>query len=281
MVLCLFYLLQFPRSTKEWESIAADFHNKWNFPNCLGAMDGKHVEIIPPRGSGSYFYNYKKFFSVVLMAIANANYEFIMCNVGTNGRVSDAGVFDNCSFFKKLKENDLHLPKSRSVVLGEQKLNYVFIGDEAFPLRPDLLKPFNQRDLNYEKQIFNYSLSRARRVVENTFGILGNRFRIFHTAIALEVKNVDKVVLACCALHNFLRKCCQHFYTPLEVLDAEDTTSGIFTQGLRATESTFCDLENGHSRHCCEESTDVRNAFMKHFNTSGAVAWQHKMICKS
>lgn len=73
----------------DWLDIAAGFENKWQFPHCLGAIDGKHVQIIPPKESGSYYFNYKKTHSIVLMAIANANREFIYCSVGTNGRVSD------------------------------------------------------------------------------------------------------------------------------------------------------------------------------------------------
>ncbi|KAJ8952754.1 hypothetical protein NQ318_008069 [Aromia moschata] len=52
-------------------------------------------KIIPPSGTGSYFYNYKGKHSMVLMAIANVNYEFIMCDFGTNGRISEGGVLEN------------------------------------------------------------------------------------------------------------------------------------------------------------------------------------------
>ena len=70
-------LFQFPTTEDEWICTGQQFERKWNFPNCLGAVDGKHVKITPPQGSGSYFWNYKSFNSLVLMAIANANYEFI------------------------------------------------------------------------------------------------------------------------------------------------------------------------------------------------------------
>ncbi|CAH2016404.1 unnamed protein product [Acanthoscelides obtectus] len=99
------YFLQFPKTTEEWKKIALDFQERWDFPHCLGAMDGKHVQITAPVGSGSYYFNYKKTSSIVLMGIANANYEFIYCDVGTNGRVSDGGVIENTKFMKYLAAN--------------------------------------------------------------------------------------------------------------------------------------------------------------------------------
>ncbi|KAL1448219.1 hypothetical protein WDU94_000600 [Cyamophila willieti] len=80
------------------------FEMKWDFPHCLGAIDGKHVDIIPPCGSGSQYYNYKGRHSLVLMAIVNANYQFLLCDFGTNGRISEGGVLQNTKFFEKLED---------------------------------------------------------------------------------------------------------------------------------------------------------------------------------
>ena len=62
--------------------------------------------------------------------------------------------------------------------------------------------PFN--NINQEKRVFNYRLSRARRIVEKAFGILAARFRIFRRNISIDVENVNAIVLACCSLHNYL-----------------------------------------------------------------------------
>lgn len=67
------------------------------------------------------------------------------------------------------------------------------------------MKPFTFKNINRMQRIFNYRLSRARRVVENAFGILSSRFRVLRRPLHLDLENVDAVVLACCALHNFLR----------------------------------------------------------------------------
>ncbi|KAJ8954599.1 hypothetical protein NQ318_003130 [Aromia moschata] len=60
----------FPTTVSEWNDIANAFQDRWQFPHCLGAVDGKHVQIIAPHGSGSYYFNYNKTHSIVLMAIA-------------------------------------------------------------------------------------------------------------------------------------------------------------------------------------------------------------------
>ncbi|XP_026482640.1 uncharacterized protein LOC113390281 [Ctenocephalides felis] len=83
---------KFPQTEEDWKKTAKEFEQRWNFPHCLGAIDGKHIDIIPPSEIGSYYCNYKCRHSVVLLAIINANYQFIMCDLGVNGRKSDGGV---------------------------------------------------------------------------------------------------------------------------------------------------------------------------------------------
>lgn len=240
-------------------------------------MDGKHINIVPPAQSGSYYYNYKGRHSIVLMAIATASYEFIMCDCGTNGRVSDGGVIENTLFYEKLRNGTLRLPSGSKTENISEPLPYVFIGDEAFALRDNFLTPFAQKQLNSERRIFNYRLSRARRIIENAFGIMVARFRIFHTAINLKLENIDRVVLACCILHNFLIRKRRENYAPPNCFYSEEYETGNTENGLTSEQETI-NLQRGHNRHASEAAKRVRNLYMTYFNNEGSVPWQQKFV---
>lgn len=77
-----------PSTTADWMNIADTFDKMWNFPHCLGALDGKHILMQSPINSGSKYYNYKSSFSIVLMALVDAEYNFLFVDIGCQGGVS-------------------------------------------------------------------------------------------------------------------------------------------------------------------------------------------------
>lgn len=85
-------------SEANWGKICDQFNEKWNIPNCLGAVDGKHISIFAPRNTGSQYFNYKGHFSIVLMAVVDASYKYIAIDVGAYGGNSDGGIFANNDF---------------------------------------------------------------------------------------------------------------------------------------------------------------------------------------
>lgn len=86
-------LFVMPKNKDEWRTVAFQFENRWNFPNCVAAIDRKHVVMQTPARSGSFYFNFKKTHSIVLMAVVNAKYEFTIIDVKDAGGQCDGGVF--------------------------------------------------------------------------------------------------------------------------------------------------------------------------------------------
>ena len=128
--------LQPPQSSKDWENISRGFENRWNFPHCVGALDGKHVVIQAPAKSGSLFFNYKKNFSIVLLALCDASYQFTAVDTEEPGRQSDGGVFANSNLGRSIINDCFNLPQPKKLYSESEFLfPYVFVGDDAFPMR--------------------------------------------------------------------------------------------------------------------------------------------------
>ncbi|XP_065356336.1 uncharacterized protein LOC135950730 [Calliphora vicina] len=199
--------LKTPSTQQEWKAVAEGFNSLWQFPHTLGAIDGKHIRIKNPQHAGSNFYNYKGFFSTVLLAVVDANSKFIYIDVGGNGRASDVVVLKNSSLQQAMNQGKLNFPDDEALPGQVAKTSYFFIGDDIFGLDRNMMKAYNRnRKLTTPEEIFNYRLSRARMTVEMAFGRLANRFRIFHRPIEVDLLTTDKIVQTCCVLHNFLTK---------------------------------------------------------------------------
>jgi len=162
-------------------NIASGFYRRTQFPNCVGAVDGKRVRIKMPTGIGSLLYNYKHF-SILLLALVEANYCFITEDVGAVGKSGDSNVFKNSNIGRKLESNQLGIPGSRPLPNDENEkcVPFAIMGDEAFVLSEHVLRPYPNRNLSVQQRIYNYKLTRARRMIECAFGILANKWRIFH-----------------------------------------------------------------------------------------------------
>ena len=118
------------------------------------------------------------------MAIAGPNYECLYADVSSNGRVNDSGVWNKSSLLQGIQNGSVQLPGNEELPNGEIA-PHVFLGDDAFALKKFMMKPFPQQVLDAPKRVYNYRHSRARRISENLFGILANRWKIYFTVINL------------------------------------------------------------------------------------------------
>ena len=78
-------LLRCPKTEEEWKEVAARFSSRWNYHNCLGAVDGKHIAKKKPPNAGFCYYNYKRFHGIVLMVVARCYLEVLLCGCWGRG----------------------------------------------------------------------------------------------------------------------------------------------------------------------------------------------------
>ena len=266
-----------PSNTADWIHIAEKYEEEWNFPHCLGAIDGKHIMIECPANAGSAYYNYKNFHSIVLLAICDANYCFSFVDIGAYGGSNDASVLASSLYGSAFDTipSTLNLPVPAKC--GSKMLPYVLLGDDIFPLKPWLMKPYPGKHLDEAQRVYNYRLSRARRTVENAFGILTAKWRILRRAIKANVDLVDKIAKACVCLHNYLQLTDNARYIPAGFVDSEDSSGNIIPGNWRnATEADegLRNLQRISSNRYTYEAGSSRSDFKDYLNNEGLVPWQ-------
>ena len=258
-----------PKTAAEWQAKAVAFQQRWDYPHCVGAIDGKHVVVEAPANSGSLYYNYKHTFSMVLLAVVDADYKFTYSDIGAYGKQSDGGVFSASSLGLAFAapNNQLSLAED-SVIDGADHLGpvpYVIVADEAFPLQRHMMRPFPGKSSTLEQDAYNYRHSRARRVVENAFGILSEWWRVYHTKITVLPESVKKLDMATTVLHNMLQR---QRGASSESTDAADShvqqaaaLQPLHRMGSRGTNAAI----------------DIRNKFSQYF-TEYPLPWQNSYV---
>lgn len=180
-----------------------------------------------PKFGGSNYYNYKGFHSVVLMAICDSKYRFIYADMGSYGRDNDASILSRTELYEMFESGTMNIPPPAPIMGVDTP--YFLVGDEIFALKHWLLKPYASSGgrCTEDSSIFNYRLSRARRTIENAFGIMAARWRVFRKPIRANVTTVDSIVRACVCLHNYLLTTETARYTPQGFVDSFDSDGVI------------------------------------------------------
>jgi DDE superfamily endonuclease len=178
------------------------------------------------------------------------------------------------SLSRALNNNSLSIPCTSYLPNSHTMCPYMIVADEAFPLKTYIMKPYARRGLTDEERVFNYRLSRARRVVENAFGILAHRFRVFLTPINSSTSSVTQIVLAAVLLHNFMksRQSSARTYFHCNAVDLEDTETGTLTPGTWSQDNSSTGMVDLTRRTCGNsrnDAKDLRNSLAKYFMHEG------------
>jgi len=232
---------------QRWIESEEDFADM-EFPHAIGAIDGKHFAIKKPPGTGSAFYNYKGYFSIVMLAVVDANALFLLIDVGAGGRNSDSSLYLNSPIRRFLESDDSGSPQPQD--LGQVgQLPYVLLADGGFGLRDYMMTPFPDRTNNSQiRNRYNVHLSAARTIVENAFGMLVNRFRLFLRMMEVDRHKATRLIHAAVILHNFLG--------PLETVEQLDTHFNDQLAGIRLPNIA------GNNRH----AQIIRDRFVNYFS---------------
>lgn len=221
------------------------------------------------------FYNYKGNNSINLMAIASARYKFLMVDIGGEGRHCDGGIFKNSIMGHRFQRNEMHIPAPVPIITEGKAMPYMLVADEAFQLNNFTLRPYPGKTLTNEQRIFNYRLSRARRVIENAFGIMVARWRIFTKPLNVSLKTAESIVKACVVLHNYCMEkvgyCSKGFAD--ELRNNREFIPGEWRQVVR-NNSGITDLRNDGSNTHSRSAAAIREDFKNYFLNEGEIPWQ-------
>lgn len=193
--------IRFPRTQAETRKCIQDFENISTFPQVVGALDGSHIPISAPTENANDYRNRKKFTSVILQGVADANGRFIHVSTGYPGSIHDARVLRMSSLYTAVENNRiLNSPLCR---IGGRMINPLLVVDPAYKLTSWCMKPYPQaRGITPRQEAFNKSLSSARVVIEQAFGLLKGRWRCLLDKLDESVDKVSTTIITCCILHN-------------------------------------------------------------------------------
>lgn len=277
---------QLPVPTEsDFKRISEEYYTRWNIPNCIGAVDGKHVVIRAPKKTGSEYFNYKKSFSLVLMATCDAYMRFTMVDIGAAGGNHDSIVFKKSGLGIGLLNKTLQIPAPKPLPKTSVTLPHFIVADAAFPLHENIIRPYPGNYLDEKKKIFNYRVSRARRTIESAFGILSSRWRILQRAIQADIDVCEVIVQATVVLHNYLQNSekdipiSQRKYCPTGFGDYIDEEGQVHLGSWREEGHNLKSVNKMGGNNATNLAKKYRDVLAEYFiSREGWVPWQQDYV---
>lgn len=251
----------FPILTKNKRlSVAEKYFDKWNFPNCLGGIDGKLLNV--QRTVVQNNFKKKLTLQFMMQIVADADNKIISSHLYYSGNSSAGASFIQSPLYSLMESYDPEIPEPISLPLTTDDIQvpYVFLGNEEFPLLPHLMRPYTDaKHISDEERIFNYRLNRALHCVEKTLTMMLSKWRLLSETLDEEETNPIKILKTICLLHNLLME---------REINVSYVNGGV--EGLRTEMPRFTTMHSTFS----DEAFDIREIYRDYFSGDGSLTWQ-------
>lgn len=220
------------------------------------------------------------------MAVCDSYYKFVMVDIGAQGSIHDSAVFQESAFGRAYLSDRLPVPPEKNLPGTDISFPHYIVADQAFPLNERIMRPYPSDHLTEEQRIYNYRISRARRTIENTFGILVQRWGILKTRMATDISMCESITKACVVLHNFLQ--CdeeslpqnERRYCPTGFIDQEGPDGSIIA-GTWRQGANLQSVRRLGSNNSTRKSQRNREKLCNYFNSPiGSLPYQQELVMK-